>query len=506
MDPTDIERWRPPSTGRSELLDPDIATGLGVLTVFAGSFDFEAAHALLADVTTVPPSDVIDELITQSLVEPMSSAGSKRYRLLEPVRQHAQTELVTNLDQLRHRHLEYYLNRLEEGYRLLGTTSSEPLTSLVLDDLANLEAVHNWALASGRIDDDLRLYKPLIPYKNWHEQFAVVTWATETLARPGVKQRDDLHYVSLGADRGHLDGEVRDPEPSASRLYRVADRATSDEQQQLLLLGAVWMDSLGGDRERARTRWPDIDLNDPHACFLYYFIGAFAYAQDALDAAGAAREHLEPGIAWARSVGARNFESALIVTLAEFEAVWGDPDAALRLALESEHLADEARISFARAEAIRVQAIAALRGAHTDQPAASLLVGIIRSALHKGSGARMSFALDVAAHLLAETGNTETAALTKAGIPPQMYELPFPHLGTIPDHVFEAARDRIDTEHLTMFEHRRPGDPRTRTDQRHRNRLTQHEPCQLYVDLRARLTRWRKDVGGRPNRQRSMTT
>ena len=80
------------------------------LSVFAGSFDLDAAHAVAADDGVL---EGLTSLVGDSLVqaEP-DSGGATRYRLLEPVRQCAQARLDARGEgeATRRRHAEHYLD------------------------------------------------------------------------------------------------------------------------------------------------------------------------------------------------------------------------------------------------------------------------------------------------------------------------------------------------------------------------------------------------------------
>jgi predicted ATPase/DNA-binding CsgD family transcriptional regulator len=116
------------------------------LAVFAGSFDLEAAGAVAA-----PGEDalvVLTSLVDQSLVlvEP-AAAGPMRYRLLEPVRQCGDAELVARGegDLLRRRHAEYYLEVARRSDAALrGHQRALALRRLEQEE-ANLVSALEWA-------------------------------------------------------------------------------------------------------------------------------------------------------------------------------------------------------------------------------------------------------------------------------------------------------------------------------------------------------------------------
>ena len=102
----------------------------------------------------------------------------------------------------------------ERAYDHLGTSGSGPYMALV-DDLTDLAMVHRWALESGRIEDDLRLYRPLA--SAWMDLGQeVYDWALETVELPEARGKDGwgavwqcwaAGYVASGQDAsGILDG------------------------------------------------------------------------------------------------------------------------------------------------------------------------------------------------------------------------------------------------------------------------------------------------------------
>ncbi|TWP52784.1 AfsR/SARP family transcriptional regulator [Lentzea tibetensis] len=90
-------------------------------SVFAGSFDLEAAEAVCADgqLDMDVVFDAVDGLVDKSVLVREEREGIARYRLLETVRQYGQSKLREEGDerQLRRRHRDWYLDIAEEGER-----------------------------------------------------------------------------------------------------------------------------------------------------------------------------------------------------------------------------------------------------------------------------------------------------------------------------------------------------------------------------------------------------
>jgi predicted ATPase/DNA-binding CsgD family transcriptional regulator len=144
-----------------QLLQPAEQLLFEQLSVFAGGFDFDAAQALQ------PADDVLDglaSLVDSSLVLAEPTPGKMRYRLLEPVRQCAESWLVARglLDVTRRRHAEHYLAQaLRSEGKLRSIEAGAVLVQLEEED-DNFRAALRWA--RDQADDlGLRLCTALAP-------------------------------------------------------------------------------------------------------------------------------------------------------------------------------------------------------------------------------------------------------------------------------------------------------------------------------------------------------
>ena len=133
------------------LLDPPVQRLFDRLSVFAGGFDLEAVEAVAG--SPVEGDDVLDELTTlidHSLVVASGGGGgeSRRYRLLEPVRQCGLALLAASGEQdaVRRRHADHYLAiaRDFEIWDVLDAKAANQLQRLRQDE-GNLLAVRDWA-------------------------------------------------------------------------------------------------------------------------------------------------------------------------------------------------------------------------------------------------------------------------------------------------------------------------------------------------------------------------
>ena len=133
------------------------------LSVFAGSFDLEAAEAVCSTeaVEAGDVADLVGSLVSKSLVMAERSAGSLRYSLLETVRQYGAERLMESggdaeLQKVRAAHAEHYL-QVAERAELLGADVARWLRKFDLD-WDNLRSALGYFLSQpGRAEEVLRM-------------------------------------------------------------------------------------------------------------------------------------------------------------------------------------------------------------------------------------------------------------------------------------------------------------------------------------------------------------
>ena len=195
-----------------QLLQPAEQLLFEQLSVFAGGFDFDAAQALR------PDDDVLNclaSLVDSSLVLAEPTPGKMRYRLLEPVRQCAESWLVARglLDATRRRHAEHYLAlSLRTEPKLRSIEAGAVLAQLEEED-DNFRVALRWA--RDQADDlGLRLCTALAP-----------AWAIRGHANEGRAWLEEM--LRRRADTGDL-GLRASGLARASRLaWRQCDYAST---------------------------------------------------------------------------------------------------------------------------------------------------------------------------------------------------------------------------------------------------------------------------------------
>ena len=438
-------------TWSTSTLDPDASSGLGVLSVLAGTFDFTAAAALLDLVTDRPAFDVIDELVSHSLVEVIRHDTGLRYRILEPVRQFAADTLLTDPTAARDRHLDHYLDTLEAAYRTLGTTSSDPIVAMLRHDIDNLRVVHQWAHATGRIDDDLRLYRPLM-LSVWHDVFEPGDWALETLSVPKIESharwREAMASAFLNA--GHRSGQAMDDRAEA--LYSRVEAAGAGPGDDLLQMLRAWITgSYRNDWREALALYDSNESEDPTVVFDRWVICPLGRAIVARGDVEIGLREFAAGVDWARSIGAANLEAGILSEVAHIHQLFGDPQPAVDVADRCIALTGANGMRHTNDLAMLYRAKAVGRGATSAVAPADDVRHVLDGAVRSGSGARLIYSLNEAAQLLAAAGRYESAALAGVGSEP-VNRWRHNSLDHIPDEAWASARERVDAERLELFD------------------------------------------------------
>jgi predicted ATPase/DNA-binding CsgD family transcriptional regulator len=136
-----------------DLLDDVQQLALARLSVFAGSFELDAAEAVVGG-EGIDGGDVLDlvaGLVEQSLLQVAQRRGSARYRLLETIREYARQRLseLDDPDRVRGRHLEFHVGLAGRAQAGLAGGQPEPWVARLATDLDDLRAAMDWAVEAG---------------------------------------------------------------------------------------------------------------------------------------------------------------------------------------------------------------------------------------------------------------------------------------------------------------------------------------------------------------------
>jgi predicted ATPase/DNA-binding SARP family transcriptional activator len=138
-----------------ELLSPDQRRFFTRLSVFAGSFDLDAAVAVAGD-GLADPLGLLSALVRSSMVS-VSVVGDDRYRLLDTLRAYALSALDEEEDALRRAHAVRYTAVAEEvEQHIVGADQLEWLAG-ARADVPNFRAAFEWSVTNGEMELGARL-------------------------------------------------------------------------------------------------------------------------------------------------------------------------------------------------------------------------------------------------------------------------------------------------------------------------------------------------------------
>ena len=175
-----------------DLLSPDEQTLFRRLSIFIDGGTVEAAKSICSDVSMKSEAilTLLTELINKSLILVEEKQVGPRYRLLETMRQYANTKLVESgeRDTVRDRHLEYFLELAETAApHLIRPEQLEWLQRLDAD-YENLRLAFEWSLSKTKAESSLKLCSALWWFWRircrWSEG---LSWVTRALEKPGQK-------------------------------------------------------------------------------------------------------------------------------------------------------------------------------------------------------------------------------------------------------------------------------------------------------------------------------
>jgi non-specific serine/threonine protein kinase len=184
------------------LLDGDERLLLRRLGVFVGGWTLAAAESVCAidGLTEDAVADVLERLVTKSLVVAEHHELSVRYRLLESVRAYALDQLAAagEIESVRHQHALFVLQLAER---------TEPLSIAGLDaallqhEQDNVRAALEWALEHEQAETGLRLASAVHPLWVYSGHYAEGrTWLERLLALPDAATANAARASALLSD------------------------------------------------------------------------------------------------------------------------------------------------------------------------------------------------------------------------------------------------------------------------------------------------------------------
>lgn len=187
------------------LLDEEQQEALCRLSVFAGSFDLDAAVAVGtagSEATEYAMVQRVVDLAEHSLLVVESLGGRQRYRLLEAVRQFVEPKLVA-APIIEFAHLRHYRSTAEEQSERIW--SGDYVDAYHQTDLEwpNHRAAIAFALGSGHLDEACRLVNATVDYADVAQRVEHVDWC-ESIVGQAEEEPDDVDADLLVATKQSL--------------------------------------------------------------------------------------------------------------------------------------------------------------------------------------------------------------------------------------------------------------------------------------------------------------
>jgi len=155
-----------------DLLDDLERLALARLSVFAGSFELDAAEAVVSGegIDGDEVLDLVAGLVEQSVLEVARRHGRARYRLLETIRVYARRRLaeLDDPERVRGRHLAFHIELA--GRAQAGLTGEQPelWVARLASDLDDLRAAMDWAAETGDLGGLVGITEPIVRF--WFER------------------------------------------------------------------------------------------------------------------------------------------------------------------------------------------------------------------------------------------------------------------------------------------------------------------------------------------------
>lgn len=151
-----------------DLLDDTQRLVLARLSVFAGSFELDAAEAVVSG-DGIEERDVLElvaGLVEQSLLEVIERGGHSRYRLLETISAYAWQKLeeLDSVERLRQRHLGFQIELAGRAGKGLSSGDPLPWTDRLTSDLDELRSAMSWAVEAGDLGGLADLTEPIVRF------------------------------------------------------------------------------------------------------------------------------------------------------------------------------------------------------------------------------------------------------------------------------------------------------------------------------------------------------
>ncbi|MEX1077747.1 MAG: LuxR C-terminal-related transcriptional regulator [Homoserinimonas sp.] len=234
-----------------DLLDEVHRLALARLSVFAGSFELDAAEAVMAGegIDRGDGLDLVAGLIEQSLLEVVERQGRARYRLLESVRVYARQRLpeLDEPDLARSRHLEFHVGLAGQAKAGLTGGRPEPWVARLTADVDDLRAAMDWAAESGDLPALVGLIEPI--HRFWFDRAGftdVYRRLHDAAIGPEAGDREKARGLTTASLLALAGGRPKDAHRSSGLAVDAARAARLDDSLALALSVRAQAGSVSG--------------------------------------------------------------------------------------------------------------------------------------------------------------------------------------------------------------------------------------------------------------------
>jgi predicted ATPase/class 3 adenylate cyclase len=179
-------------------LDPRTRATFHVLAVFAGSFDHEAATAVVdQDADEFDVLDDLQQLVDLSLVVPVAGSRRPRFRLLETMKTYGRGVLDADDLELAHRrHARHYERRVTALLPLLDGDRPNDYLGAVAAEHGEIRAALDWALAA-EPEMAASLATSTAPFWYWRSHYSDGVKYLSAVRDLDHPRRDDAHTFEI---------------------------------------------------------------------------------------------------------------------------------------------------------------------------------------------------------------------------------------------------------------------------------------------------------------------
>ncbi len=168
-----------------DLLNDTEEAVLNRASVFAGGFTLEAAEAVCAggEVDAFDVVDILDSLVSKSLVTVTQTDNNFRYGILETIRAFGGDKLAASADaaDVRHAHATFYADQSDANFKLWRSANQMKAHEWLDLEINNLRDAFRWANENNDIDPAARIASSVGDLARFRLREEAANWAEEVV-------------------------------------------------------------------------------------------------------------------------------------------------------------------------------------------------------------------------------------------------------------------------------------------------------------------------------------